>query len=119
MGLDRGQTIARPVVNKKGHKKGLDSMNIRNLLQQPQNAVQSASRLLVTVLAILMAASLLHQVVSRIELSLFDALGGLLLLSAVSAVAYVIRERRKPRKMRSRPHRGAERTPLLPPGEED
>ena len=94
-------------------------MNIRNLLQQPQNAVRSAFRLLVTVLAILIAASLLRQLVSRMELSLFDALGGLLLLFAVSAIAYVIRERRKPRRMRSRPHRGAERTPILPPGEED
>ena len=48
-----------------------------------------------------------------------DVILPLVVLGLVSPLAYLIREARRTKPGRQRPRRGAERTPLLPPHEEE
>ena len=86
-------------------------MNLRDLFN-PQRALGFSCKLFLVVLALLLAPHILANL-----LSAFPSAGVCLALPVVSYVAYRLRERSQ----RPRPARvtaGAERTPVLPQGEE-
>ena len=73
-------------------------------------------KLIGTVLAVIIAADLLRELLARMTLA--GSLAVFAFFLCLSPVAYLVRERRRPlRPERSRG--GAERTPLLPPPEDE
>lgn len=94
-------------------------MRVADLLR-PETAVQFAFRLFCLILGLILAPTLLSSLLSSANLSIADCLGSLVLFAAASPVAYWARERRRRRPRHERGgRRGAERTPLAPPDEED
>jgi len=87
-------------------------MNLRDLFN-PQRALGFSCKLFLVVLALLLAPHILANL-----LSAFPSAGVCLALPLVSYVAYRVREQSRRRPQRARPTAGAERTPVLPQGEE-
>ncbi len=90
-------------------------MNLRDFFN-PERAAAFAFKLFCAILCLLALPSLFTAFFSQLSRA---QLFGLLLLGLVaSPIAYVMRERRQRRPARAA-RRGAERTPLPPPNEED
>jgi len=83
----------------------------------PEKGPRALIRLAVYPLVVLIAFQALAVIFSR--LGALDLLLVFLCLVCASPVAYLIREARRGRPQRERSRRGAERTPLLPPNEDD
>jgi putative exporter of polyketide antibiotics len=90
-------------------------MNLRDLLH-PERAVAFAFKLCCAILCLLALPSFLATLLS--QLSGTQLLSLMLLGLVVSPIAYVIRECQHRHPARA-PRRGAERTPLPPPNEEE
>jgi len=90
-------------------------MNLRDLLY-PDRAVAFAFKLCCVILCLLALPEFLAALLP--QLSGTQLLGFILLCLLASPTAYVIRERRHRRPVRVA-RRGAERTPLPPPNEEE
>ena len=91
-------------------------MNLRDLLH-PDRAVAFAFKLCCAILCLLALPSFLAALLPQLS---GTQLFGLVLLGLVaSPIAYVIRERQHRRPARQAARRGAERTPLPPPNEEE
>lgn len=81
---------------------------------RPERAFAFVAKLFFGILALLIIASLIFPVLGRMQFSGIDQLGVLVGLMFLSAIAYLVRERRLNARPRPRNTRGAERTPLLP-----
>ena len=90
-------------------------MNLRDFLH-PDRAVAFAFKLCCAILCLLALPCLLATLLP--QLSGAQLFGAVLLGLVASPIAYVMRERRQRRPARAA-RRGAERTPLPPPNEED
>jgi len=90
-------------------------MNLRDFFH-PERAVAFAFKLFCAIVCLLALPSLLTALFS--QLSGTQLCGAVLLGLVASPIAYVIRERRHRRPARVA-RRGAERTPLPPPNEEE
>ena len=93
-------------------------MRVTDLLR-PEAAVRFAFQVFCAVLGVICATALLSSLLSSANLSIADCLGLLVLFAVASPLAYWTRERRRRRPSQRGGQRGAERTPLAPPDEED
>ena len=83
----------------------------------PERGPSALLRLAFYPLVLLVVCQLVVTILS--QLRAIDLLLLLLSLVLVSPVAYLVRESRRSRPQRQGSRRGAERTPLLPPNQED
>ncbi len=88
-------------------------------LLRPERAFAAVMKIFLGLFVLLLVSQLVFVGLSQITLSVGDSFGMLVGLGLLSVIAYIIRERRKRERPRPRSTRGAERTPLLPPMEED
>lgn len=86
---------------------------------RPERVVALVARLFAAVLVMLMVVSLVTVALSRVHFSIGGGLPILAGLGLLMITAYLVREHRLRERARPRNIRGAERTPLLPHGEED
>ena len=91
-------------------------MNVRDLLN-PERAAAFAFKLFCVILCLLMLPALFTALLSHLSAT---QLFGLILLGLVaSPIAYMIRESRHRRPAHGAARRGAERTPIPPPNEDE
>ncbi len=91
-------------------------MNLRDFFH-PERAVAFAFKLFCAIVCLLALPSLLTALLSQLS---GTQLFGLALLGLVaSPIAYVIRERQRRRPAHRAARRGAERTPMPPPNEDE
>ncbi len=83
----------------------------------PERGPEAIVRLAACALVILVVGSLVATVLSRLKAA--DLLLAMLLLAMMSPVAYAVRKARQGHNDNLRARRGAERTPLVPPMEDE
>ena len=86
-------------------------------LFNPNTGPEAIARLAVYPFLILVIGSLASTIAGQLNGT--DSLLLMLFFILMSPLAYVLRERRQGRRQLPRTRRGAERTPLLPPNEEE
>ena len=88
-------------------------------LTRPERALALTAKLFFGLFIFIVGVSMMLSILAKIQFSVVDLVGFLIVLALVSVTAYYIRERRNRERPRPRNTRGAERTPLLPAIEEE